>query len=139
MFFQIREAQYLSVSRSVQTKPRRVQFYELDLFLDGGREITVDDCIFRTEANSVMCRKPGQTVCSRGAYNDLILSFCLQDTGEDAAECLFLPRLLETLPTFFRPVHFAELKKIAVNLIEAYRCGDDPETVSAYFHQYLLL
>ena len=138
MFFEIREAQHLAVSRVVQTKPRTVQFYEVDLFLDGGREITVDGSTYRTEANSAMCRKPGQVVYSCGSYNDLILSFRLKKTGDTAAECLFLPQLLQMLPTFFRPEHFSELKKIALELIEAHNCGYAPSVISAHFHRYLL-
>ncbi len=135
MRFEIRETNHFVVDRVITSKPRSVKLYEFDLFGDVNRQITIDDQVVETNADCLVYRKPGQVVCSKGRYDNYIITLA----AEESDEGFITKEQMECIPTCFYPTHIEELKNILQKIIRTYQYDNQAETLQNDLHRFLFL
>lgn len=133
--FEIHEAKHFVVDRVVTSKPRSVRLYEFDLFGDTNRQITIDGQVFTTDTDCLVYRRPGQVVCSKGRYDNYILTLA----AEESDKGILTQEQMNGIPTCFCPVHIEELKKILQKIIRTYQYDNQSETLQNDLHRFLFL
>lgn len=111
------------------SKPRLTKHFELDLDIQGNRQLTLDKKSYSTEPGSIIFRKPGQYCTSRGGYDMYTLTFdwteeeiVTSDYARNAPivyKRTSLPDDFFSLPHVFMTEHTTELLSIykRLNLI----------------------
>ena len=132
MRFEIRETKHFVVDRVITSKPRSVKLYEFDLFGDVNRQITIDDQVVETNADCLVYRKPGQVVCSKGRYDNYILTLAVEDSDKG----VITKEQMECIPTCFYPTHIEELKNILQKIIRTYQYDNQAETLQNDLHRF---
>lgn len=137
MRFEICEAKHFLVDRVVTSKPRSVKLYEFDLFNDTSRQITLDKQILVTSANCMVYRKPGQSVCSTGRYDNYVLTLAAEESDVDNG--LITKEQMDCIPSFFYPAHIEELKEIVKKIIHTRAYDNNAQSLQNDLHRFLFL
>ncbi len=135
MRFEIHEAKHFVVNRVITSKPRSVKLYEFDLFGDVNRQITIDDQVVETDTNCLVYRKPGQSVCSKGRYDNYILTLAVEESDKG----FITKEQMECIPTCFHPAHIEELKNILQKIIHTHQYDNKAATLQNDLHRFLFL
>ena len=135
MRFEIYEAKHMFVDRVITSKPRLVRLYEFDLFGDTNRQITIDGQVVVTDTDCLVYRKPGQVVCSKGRYDNYILTLAVEESDKG----FITKEQMDGIPTCFYPAHIEELKKIVQKIIRTYQYDNKAETLQNNLHRFLFL
>jgi AraC-like DNA-binding protein len=143
------ECMYFTAKSSSEDK-RTVINYEFDLYLDSGREISLDGVEYQDTENCLIFRRPGQITSGRGNYHMYSLTLDFSGEAEDGGN-IFRPvsgRLqpacsspeLDEVPSVFRPYHFEELREILERLAEcSYPNAADRPRQEQYVKEFILL
>jgi len=133
---------------------RCVKDYEFDLYVneseDEIRTMIIDGQKYEIQKNMLVCRKPGQQVCSWGNFNCYMLTVDFEDsvglgpeeyrrhrTGEPQR---YRDDLLDMLPAAFTPVHAQEILRIMENMLEvSYPNPRNREMQELYLAEFLHL
>ena len=130
---------------------RVVKDYEIDIYIDGERDMYIDGSYYKISGGCVVFRKPGQLVVSYGDYNCLMLtldfsnSLCIPQQQytrthklgqQPADEC----EILNSIPAVFFPEHIKELIEL-MKKIEGccYPNLQNPELSQQYLAEFLFL
>ena len=70
----ILECRYFFTQDSSSSPMRLVTDYEFDFYIDGERDMYIDDVHYKIGSGSLVIRTPGQRVYSKGDYNCYILT-----------------------------------------------------------------
>ena len=70
----ILECRYFVTQNSSYSPIRIVNDYEFDFYIDGERDMYIDDVHYKIGNGSLVIRTPGQKVYSKGDYNCYILT-----------------------------------------------------------------
>lgn len=124
------------------TRGRVIRDYELDFHYDGGLTQYIDDVPYRIQKNSLVFRRPGQTVRSEGSY------YCRMLTFDLSGEVVLVPGqnvrfrdvpiqrvgetpLLDFVPTVFTPRHAEDINAILERIGMLYGYNKSKENRSA--------
>ncbi len=112
---------YFKAEHSERQMKRTVKNYEFDYYIEGNRTIVINDVAYNIEPDSLVIRRPGDTVSGEGPFNCYMLT--LDFSGQKAPA--FYDRnskgeiepisdnfLLQNLPTYFKPRHGIEYRKL---------------------------
>ncbi len=123
------ECHYFSSGHTYFKPSKRiVANYELDFNLHEGRVMTVNDKSYVIEKNSLVFRRPGEVVISKGTYNMYVLTFSFDKSIKNYDRNLShqIPyaasdiALLNQLPTYIKPHHSGEIIEIYKQLISTF-------------------
>lgn len=67
------------------TSKRTVTDYEFDYYLEGDRTVFIDDQKIIIEPNTLIFKKPGQTVSGMGKFNCYMLTLDFSNTKDNAS------------------------------------------------------
>ena len=103
---------------------RVVKDYELDYHLRGERVMTLDGIEYALPENSLLCRRPGQFVTSRGYFDMYILTLDYTESGSAGVRSRHRPRAVQQaaaeewadLPSVFVPRHGEEILSVYESL-----------------------
>lgn len=112
---------YYKINSFVTSNKRTVKDYEIDCYLTGDRTIYIDNIKYTIEPNSIVFKKPGQTVVGYGKFNCYMLTLDFsnkknnknyeRNKAEDMQE-LSNNDLIANIPTYFKPHHSSEIQSI---------------------------
>ncbi len=118
---------FYSHSTALNQHKRIVSNYELDLNLNEGRIMTVNDKTYTLEKNSLVFRKPGEFVESGGTYKMYLLTFTFDESIKNYSRNVsnqkpypFDIELLKHMPTYIKPKHTGEITEIYKQLLSNY-------------------
>ena len=109
------------ITHSSQLSSKRIaKDYEFDYYIDGDRQIYIDDKLYHIKKGSLVLRTPGQSVYSYGDYNCYILTLDFSGrilenyTRHSAFEIqpLYPSPIWDILPPVFVPEHREEYLRI---------------------------
>lgn len=120
----ILESRYFVTENCSFSPLRLVKDYEFDFYLDGEREMWIDDVYYKINAGSLVIRIPGQKVYSKGDYNCymLTLDFSKRTLSNyrrnnfSEIQPLFVSPIWEVFPAVFTPAHSDDYIRIFKNL-----------------------
>ncbi len=126
---------------------RVVANYELDYNLQSGRTMTVNDKIYEIEKDSLVFRRPGEIVKSKGIYNMYVLTFtfdqCVKNYNRNSPHqhphIASDIELLNHLPTYIKPHYSSEITEIYKQLLSSYSTGGGDEVCSHLVMKLLYL
>ena len=112
---------FIAISPGKQT--RIVKDYEFDLYIDGEREMYIDNNFYNISRGCLVFRKPGQTVVGTGDYNMYIMTLDFSKKCPIAPETYtrssYTPLqekceldVLNSIPAVFFPTHLEELAEL---------------------------
>lgn len=84
MLIKILECRKFSTPISMRTTPRVVKDYEIDLELEGEREIVIDGITHTIRKGDVCIRKPGQVCYTIGQQDSIVLTVDFSDSAKDS-------------------------------------------------------
>ncbi len=121
------ESRYFkSAYTAKEKKDRIVSSYELDFNLSGNRVMTLNGIDYKIKENSIVFRRPGDSVRSSGIYDMYILTFNFESTGISGYNRNTYPQpsptvadieLLKALPAYLEPRHAEDYTEIYRRLI----------------------
>ncbi|MBE7043505.1 MAG: helix-turn-helix domain-containing protein [Ruminococcaceae bacterium] len=120
----ILESRYYVVPNRFVSPARIVKDYEFDFYIDGEREMWIDDVYYTINAGSLIIRTPGQKAYSRGDYNCYMLTldfsnrFLPNYSRNKSLEIqpLYDSPIWKMLPTVFKPAHSDDYIRIFKSL-----------------------
>ncbi len=143
----------LNASHLVMPSPefsptRIVMDYEFDFYLNHNREMFINDTHYSIKKNSLVFRKPGQTVRSIGDYDCYILSLSfsgapiIPNYSRNNAiimqpECR--SPLLQEFPPVFTPNHAEDIRTLFKKLTYEYKTEGNTDTTHNMIMQLLFL
>lgn len=138
------------VLESSRENRRIIRNYELDLYLDGERDVFIDGTAYKLTKGSLVFRKPGQLTTGFGDYDMYMITLDFSHTVDksqrsfrvsDAPEQPICELdILSEIPTVFTPTHQTELIEIYEKLAEcSYPSAVDEDLQRAYVLELLFL
>ena len=138
------------VLESSRENRRIIRNYELDLYLDGERNVFIDGTAYKLTKGSLVFRKPGQLTTGFGDYDMYMITLDFSHTVDksqrsfrvsDAPEQPICELdILSDIPTVFTPTHQAELFEIYEKLAQcSYPNAVDEELQRLYVSELLFL
>lgn len=112
---------YYKIDNYGNINERMVKDYEIDYYITGDRIIYIDNIKYTIEPNSIILKKPGQTVSGYGKFNCymLTLDFSNKQNNKDYKRNLAgniqeisNNDLIAYIPTYFKPKHDSEIRSI---------------------------
>lgn len=136
----ILECRYFVTQNSSYSPMRIVNDYEFDFYIDGERDMYIDDVHYKIGNGSLVIRTPGQKVYSKGDYNCYILTLDFSKRSltnykrNNATELqpMHNSPIWEVLPSVFTPAHFDDYMRIFKELtsINTPDINDNPNSTS---------
>lgn len=136
----ILECCYFVTKYSSLSPVRIVNDYEIDFYIDGDRDMYIDDVHYKIGSGTLVIRTPGQKVCSRGDYNCYVLTLdfskrSLKNYKRNSAtelQPLHNSPIWDIYPSVSTPAHFDDYIRIFKELvgINTPDINDDPNSVA---------
>lgn len=138
------------VLESSRENRRIIRNYELDLYLDGERDVFIDGVPYKLKKGSLVFRKPGQLTTGFGDYDMYMITLDFSHTVDKSQHSFRVsdapeqPRceldILSEIPTVFTPTHQTELIEIYEKLAQcSYPSAVDEDLQRAYVQELLFL
>lgn len=123
----ILESRYFVTKNCSFSPTRIVNDYEFDFYIDGEREMWINDNHYKINAGSLVIRTPGQKVYSKGDYNCYMLTLDFSKrslpnyrrNNSTETQRLYDSPIWDIFPAVFTPEHQEDYIRIFKNLASA--------------------